>query len=138
MLTINLLNENAQLNDYTIVEAKQYIPNLPFKIKFQILDSETAKRLMAATTPSKMNLIFQQSDGTTLTKAASPMFNPQDMSMWQVSMTATEANNIVGSNFQVLLDMAGDSTLSDLSNASDLRSGMAYNVIQKITFDGEC
>jgi hypothetical protein len=130
MLTIALLNENAQLNDYSIVETKDYIPNLPLKLNIQIGDNETGLRLM--------NLIFQNSDGTELTKAAAAMFNPADMSMWTVSLTASESNAIVGSNFQVVLDMAGDSTLPDLSDATDLRSGMAYSKLSKITFDGEC
>jgi hypothetical protein len=138
MLTIALLNENAQLNDYSIVETKDYIPNLPLKLNIQIGDNETGLRLMAQATPSKMNLIFQNSDGTELTKAAAAMFNPADMSMWTVSLTASESNAIVGSNFQVVLDMAGDSTLPDLSDATDLRSGMAYSKLSKITFDGEC
>jgi hypothetical protein len=129
MLTITLLNDLAQLNNYYTVVAKTYIPNYPLTIKFQIFDSQSTDRLIPATNATA-NCIFQLSDGTELTVAATMLFNPDDRSMWKVQLTADQSNNIVGSNFQVTLDFAGD--------ASDIRVGMALNVLQKISFDGEC
>lgn len=137
MLKIKLLNEQCTLNNFNFVDTKEYIPNLPFKMKVQIQDSETLQRLIPGTS-AKLNAIFQKSDNTELVKSCTMLFNPDDRSMWQISITAVEANEIVGSNIQFDLDFTGDSTTSDLANASDLRSGMAYSVLQKITFDGEC
>ncbi len=137
MLKVKLVDEAATLNNYKNVDVKEYIPNFQFTLNFQILKTETNLRLMPSTS-AKLNVLLQLRDGTSLTKAATMKFNPQDTSMWTVSFNATESNNIVGSNFQVFLDMAGDSTLSDLSNASDLESGMAYNVLSKVQFDGLC
>lgn len=137
MLTIQLIDEQAELNNYYVVETKQYIPNFPFTINLEIFDGENSNRFMP-TVAAKMNLLFQKRDGTTLSKAASPLFNPQDMSMWTVQMSAADSNDIVGSNFQIFLDVTGDSTAPDLSDATELMSGMAYNVISKIQFDGEC
>lgn len=137
MLKIKLINEQAELNNFSYVEVKEYIPNLPFSVKFQIQDSETKQRTIP-NNAAKLNCVFQLRDGTELVKSASKMFSPDDKSMWKVDLSKTESNNIVGGNFQVILDFEGDSTLIDLSNATDLRSGMAYNVLSKIQFDGEC
>lgn len=137
MLKIKLLNEQTTLNNFKHVENKEYIPALPFVIKFQISESETLQRLIP-TTNAKLNVIFQKRDGSELVKAATLLFNPDDRSMWNISISAAEASDIVGSNFQVILDFNGSSTVSDLSNSTDLQSGMAYNLLSKIQFDGEC
>ncbi len=136
MLKIKLLNEKAELNNFNYVEIKEYIPNLPFKLKIQLFDSETAQRLMADTGAS-LNFIFQTREGT-LVKPGTFMFDPSDKSMWEVSITAAESVDIIGGNFQVVLDFDGSSVEADLSDSDDLKSGMAYNVISKIQFDGEC
>jgi hypothetical protein len=129
MLNITLLNDLAELNNYYTVVSKNYIANYPLTLKFQISDNQSQDRLIPSTSAT-MNCIFQNSDGSELTVAASMLFNPDDRSMWQVSLDAAQSNNIVGSNFQVVLDFAG--------NASDIRVGMAINVLAQINFDGEC
>jgi hypothetical protein len=129
MLNITLLNDLAELNNYYTVVSKNYIANYPLTLKFQISDNQSQDRLIPATNATA-NCIFQNSDGSELTIAASMLFNPDDRSMWQVSLDAAQSNNIVGSNFQVVLDFAG--------NASDIRVGMAINVLAQINFDGEC
>ena len=58
--------------------------------------------------------------------------------MWEVSLTAEQSNDIIGGNVQFMLDFQGDSTTPDLADATDLRAGMGYSIIAKVTFDGEC
>jgi hypothetical protein len=137
MLKIKLINEQCTLNNFHFVDVKLYTPNLPFKIKIQILDSETLQRLIPGTS-AKLNAILQVRDGTQITIPGTMIFNPDDRSMWQIAITAVQSNDIVGSNVQFNLDFTGDSTTSDLADASDLRSGMAYSILSKIQFDGEC
>jgi len=137
MLKIKLINEQATLNNFKYFDNKEYIANFPFTIKFQVQDSESIQRLIPSAS-AKLNCIFQKRDSGELSKAASFLFNPDDRSLWTISFSATESNDIVGSNFQVILDFNGSSTLPDLSDSTDLRSGMAYNVISKVQFDGEC
>jgi hypothetical protein len=138
MLKIKLINEQATLNNFHYVETKEYIPNFPFSIKFQIQDSETLMRLIPSV-DAVAQVIFQLRDGTELTKTATLLFTPDDRSIFKVDLSKTESNNIVGGNFQVLLDFNGSASAPpDLSDSTDLRSGMAYNVLAKIQFDGEC
>lgn len=129
MLNITLLNDLAELNNFFTVVSKSYFPNYPLNIKFQISDDQLNDRLIPATTATA-TCIFQNSDGTELTVTASMLFNPDDRSMWQVQLTADQSNNIVGSSFQVVLDFLGDGT--------DIRTGLALNVLALINFDGEC
>lgn len=129
MIAVQLLNDEAALNSFSVIEAKEYVPGDDIKINFQILDPQSGNRLMADGAAT-MQVVFELSDGTELTKDATFLFDAEDKSMWQVELTATDTMNIVGGNFKVVLDFLGDTT--------DIRMGMAYNVLSKITFDGEC
>jgi len=129
MIAIQLLNDEAALNSYSTIEAKEYVPGDDIKINFQISDPQSGNRLMADGAAT-MTVVFELSDGTQLTKDAAFLFDAEDKSMWQVELTAADTMNIVGGNFKVILDFLGDET--------DIRMGMAYNALSKITFDGEC
>lgn len=138
MLTIKLVNEQITLNNFHYVEVKEYIPNSPFSLKVQIGDSETKQRLIPATT-AKLNAVFQKSDGTELTVPATMIFSPDDRSMWKVDVSAANSLLIVGSNVRFDLDFNGSAAAPPiLTDSTDLRVGMAYSILSKITFDGEC
>jgi hypothetical protein len=137
MLKIKLLNEQLTLNNFEYLEVKEYIPNLPLNVKIQIMDSETGQRLIPSTS-AKLIAIFQKRDSTELTVNGAMIFNPDDRSMWTIPLTAVQSNDIIGSNVLIKLDFNGSSTLADLSDSTDLRAGMAYSILAKITFDGEC
>lgn len=129
MLSVKLINEQATLNNFFYPSKKEYTPSEAFTIKFQIFDSETTQRYMGKSA-SVMEVVFQKADGTELTKTASYLFNPDDKSMFSVALTAQESEDIIGSNFKVVLDVNGDD--------SEIKTGMAYNLVSKIVFDGDC
>lgn len=137
MLKVKLINEAATLNNFSFLEIKEYIPNLPLSIKIQIMDSEANLRLIPGTT-AKLNATFQNQDGGELVVAGVMLFNPDDRSLWHINLTSVQSNQIVGSNFRIDLDFNGSSVDADLSDSTDLRSGMGYSLLGKITFDGEC
>lgn len=138
MLKIKLINEQATLNNFNYVEVKEYIAGQALSIKVQITDSETKQRLIPDT-GARLNAIFQKRDGTELKKAGTMLFNPDDRSMWKIDLTSAETTDIIGSNVKFELDFNGSASAPpDLSTSTDLRIGMAYNVLSKITFDGEC
>lgn len=138
MLKIKLLNEQASLNNFSYVEVKEYIAGQPVNLKIQVTDSETKQRLIPAT---NANLIatFQKRDGTELVVAGSMLFNPDDRSMWLIALSGAQTLDIVGANIRIDLDFNGSAAAPPvLSTSTDLRTGMAYNVLSKVTFDGEC
>ncbi len=129
MLHIRLINDQAAVNNFFYVDSKDYVADQDFTIKFQILDEQLNNRLMP-TVDATCKVTFQKSDGSELELTADMLFPDDDRSMWKVDVTAANSLLIVGSNFRVDLDVAGDAT--------DMRTGMAYNVISIITFDGDC
>lgn len=138
MLKIKLVNEQATLNNFKYVEVKEYIAGQPMTLKIQIQDSENKSRLIPDT-EANLTATFQKRDGTELTVQAVMMFNPDDRSMWKISLTGTQTLDIVGSNVRIDLDFNGSAAAAPvLTDSTDLRIGMAYNVMSKITFDGDC
>lgn len=138
MLKIKLINEQATLNNFSFVEVKEYIAGQPMSLKIQIQDSETKQRLIPAAN-ANMIATFQKRDGTELQVAATMLFNPDDRSMWKIELTGPQTLDIVGSNVRIDLDFNGSAAAPPvLTDSTDLRVGMAYNVLSKITFDGEC
>lgn len=129
MLTVKIINNQATLNNFFYVDSISYVAGIAFSIPFEIFDDETKLRLIPATTAT-MTCVFAKSDGTTLTLPATMVFNPDDRSIWTVSISAPNSLLIVGGNFEVILDFLGDGT--------DIRVGFAQNVLDKITLDGEC
>lgn len=129
MISVKLVNDQATLNNYTFEEVKEYVGGEAFSVRFEIFDPQTGNRLIPGSAAT-LNVIVQNSDGTFSTIAAAMMFSPDDRSFWQVDFSTVDSTNLVGANFKVVLDFLGDTT--------DIRTGMAYNVLGKITFDGEC
>lgn len=129
MLKIDLINDQATLNNFSILPNKEYVAGYPLVIKFRISDSDTKLRLIPSTVAT-CTCTFQKSDGTELVKTGTMLFNPDDRSLWSISLTTQDTLDVVGTNMLVKLDMLGDTT--------DIRIGMASNVLSKITFDGEC
>lgn len=129
MLTIKLLNDQATLNNYFYVESKEYIPGKAFKINLQTLDSELKIRFIPSE-DAELTATFQKRDGTELEVEGDLLFGNDDRSTWEIAISDAESLDIVGSNFLVTLDVLGDET--------DIRQGMSYNSLSKITFDGEC
>lgn len=129
MLAIKLIDDQAALNNFKYVEANEYVAGEAIVIKFQIQDPQTLQRLIPGAAGT-MDVIFQNSDGTFTTIAASKLFPSDDRSLWSVPLSGVDTTNLVGSNFKVVLDFLGDTT--------DIRTGMSFNSLSKITFDGEC
>lgn len=138
MLKVKLINEQATLNNFHYVEVKEYIAEQKLVLKIQVQDSETKQRLIPDQA-ANCTATFQKRDGTELQIEGEMLFGDDDRSMWQFELTPADTLEIVGSNVLVELDFNASATAApDLSDSTDLRVGMAYNVLAKITFDGEC
>ena len=129
MINIALLNDQPTLNNYYSITSVQYIPGETVKINFQILDVDAKIRFIPPSAAT-MNVTFKKSDGTDLVKAATKLFDPDDRSIWQVSLDATESPLIIGNNFLVTLDVNGDAT--------EIEQGIGENMLTKNLFEGDC
>lgn len=128
MLSIKLLNQEASINNFFYVGHIEYVPGEAFKVNIQLINKEINQRLIPDNLAT-VDIIFQKTDGTELTKVATKIFGADDKSAWKVSLSAVESSTIIGSNFKVKVT-AYDGT----NNAS----AIAYNVLQRNSFDGAC
>lgn len=129
LISANLLNARATLNDYFQVKSVSYVPGTKFSLKFQIIDVESGNRVMP-TSGALVNVIFYKNDATQLTLAASMMFPSDDRSMWSVDVSASNSLLVNGGNVIITLDPVGD--------ASEVDKGMLYQVLKQVLFDGDC
>lgn len=138
MLKIKLITDESTLNNFEYVENKEYTPGYPLTIKFQVIDTQSDHRLIPED-DANLTATFQTRDGSQLVIEGSMIFGQDDKSMWGIELTAEQSNDIIGSNIFIQLDFDGSAaTPPDLSTSDDLRVGMAYNILSRVTFDGEC
>lgn len=129
MLAIQLINDQATINNFYPVDIKEYIPGQAFTFNFQILDDQSGNRFIP-TNAATCTVTIQNSDGTETDIDAEFLFDDiaaKDHSFFTVSLTGPQATALVGGNFVV--------TVVDGANTY---TGMAVNALAKITFDGDC
>lgn len=129
MLNVLLLNDAPQLNSYFNITSVQYIPGQTVKINIQIQSVDSKIRFIPPTAAT-MTATFKKSDGTDLVITAAMLFNPDDRSLWQIVIPATNSASVVGNNFLISLDVNGDQ--------SDIQQGIGENMLTKNLFEGDC
>lgn len=129
MLEARLLNSDATLNNFKEISQVQYVPGEVLKIVIQLMSPQLdGIRYMPADSGATVDMVFQQSDGTELTKAAS-LVNSLDRSIWTVTLTSTESQAVIGSNIVAVLDELGDDT--------DIKKAILSYSLSKV-FPGDC
>jgi hypothetical protein len=104
MLSVAILNDQPVLNNYFTITSISYIPGESVIINFQFIEPEVDIRFIPGTAAT-CTVTFKLSDGTSLVKAASMLFNPDDRSLWTVSLSTTESAQVIGTNFLATLDV---------------------------------
>lgn len=105
-LTAKLLNSDATLNSWIEISSVDFIPGEQKKIVLQLFELNEALRYMpndAAT----LKLNFNKTDGTTLEKVAAKSFAPDDRSIWNVTLLATETEDLFGGDIVFELTESG-------------------------------
>lgn len=129
MLNVQLLSNDAQLNDYSTISTVQYIPGESVTITFQFLGVENNLRFIPPTTATA-TISFKLNDGTMLVIPATMLFNPDDRSIWQAQITALQSPTIVGSNMLAALDVNGD--------GSNIQQALGQQILSPTYFEGDC
>lgn len=129
MLNVKLINDLPQLNAWFYITSVTYIPGETVKITFQFQELDSNIRYIPGTSAT-CNVSFKVNDGTTLVKAATMLFSPDDRSIWQVNLSSAESLTIVGNNFLAALDVLGDAT--------NIQQAIGNNMLSITLFDGEC
>ena len=122
VLSLQMLNEDASLNNFVGIGSAQFIPGAPVKIVMRLM--QTARDLRyVPDVASTFAMVFKKSDGSTLAKVPT-VLDASDRSLITVSLTGAETTLLIGQNLSVTVtEPSGDSVAqlqSALQNANSL------------------
>lgn len=127
MISAQILNTDATLNNFEELTSAEFIPGEQFRLVIRLLDTTKDLRYVPASS-TILTLILQKTDGTELEKTAT-VLDAGDRSIQYVDISELESEDLLGGNIQLKLDIAGDGT--------NIRKGMIYNGLQKV-ITGDC
>lgn len=127
MLTAQILNSDATLNNFIVTDSKGFIPGEQFDLVVRLRNSELDLRYTPPLT-AIITFTFDNTDGTTLEKISAPV-DSLDISMQKTTIQEAESENIVGGNFSFKIDVLGDGT--------QIKKGIVENGLAKF-IDGNC
>lgn len=121
VLGAKILNSDASLNDFFEISSLDFVPGSQADLVIRLTDLQRGQRYVAPI-GALLSITVNKTDGSTLTKSASPL-DALDRSMWKVTLSSADTTDLLGGNFQFSLDVLGDQTkiISGLVN-NGLRS----------------
>ena len=125
MLDIKLLNSDAQLNNFQVLGSLAYVPGENFRVVVRLFLSQLDIRYIPDA-GATYEFTFKTKSGTDLVIAATEL-DALDRSILYVDLTTTQTMDIIGSNFTVTV-----------TEGSDVKKGVAQNVLEKTLIDGNC
>lgn len=100
-----LINSEAQLNDFFTISNVNFYPGSQLRLSVRLRDAQKNIRYIPLST-STLSAFFNQTDGTELEKTMT-LIDADDRSMWTVTLTGAETENLVGGNVRLELDELG-------------------------------
>jgi len=129
MIAVKLLNSDATLNNFTEQGTLPYMPGENLDVVLRIFNAQRDTRFIPVDPAAEVTFIFMNKDGTALEKEAT-VLDALDRSMWKVTLSQAETENLAGSNIQVKLDETGDGT--------SVRLAVIYSILTRLSISGEC
>jgi hypothetical protein len=123
MLTGKVINSSATLNDFHEIASIEFLSGESKTFKFILFNTQLNIRYVPAS-GATINVVFNNSDGTQLTKAGS--LNTDDRSIVTVSLSTSETEDLIGGNVSFTLTESG--TIS---------KGLMPNSLSKV-IEGAC
>lgn len=124
MIIANLLNPNASLNSFKIINSVEYVPGAPLTLIMQLFDDVEQLRYIPPTT-ARVSAVFNNVDNTTLSVLGTAF--AQDGSMLTFSLSAAQTTNLFGGNILIQVDMQGDGT--------NVQQGIVQNVLGTVALN---
>lgn len=129
MLSGQILNSDAQLNNFVVIGSKSFIPGSQFRLYIRILNDDLGLRYIPAATATR-TITFQNQDGTTFQKLnADITVLTDDRSIMYVDIEESESETLMSGNFSFEIDVAGD--------GNNIMKGIVKNALSRI-LEGEC
>lgn len=115
ILKLQMLNEDATLNNFQDIGSAQFVPETPLKLVMRLLQTQRDLRYVPDVAAT-FSMDFQLSDGTILTKV--PTFlDASDRSLLTVSLTALETELLIGQNLVVTVTEPSGNSVAALPSA---------------------
>jgi hypothetical protein len=124
MITANVLNPNAVLNSFKIVNSLDFVPGSPLKLILQLFDDTEQLRFVPPTS-AIVSIMITQTDNTQLSIVGS--MNPDDRSLVTFQISGLQTTNLFGGNILLSIDLLGDGT--------DIQLGLVENVLSKLALN---
>ena len=125
MLTLKVLNSDAQLNTFLTYSSASLISGEDATIVLRIHDVNKDLRYIP-TTGATFTIDLLNSDGTTLTKTPTNPFT-DDRSIISFDITAAESANLISQNITLSINESGSIKIANLNNG-----------LSKTTLNGSC
>jgi len=128
MLTGQILNSDASVNNFIITDSKGFIPGEQFDLIVRLHNSELDLRYVPATT-AIITFNFNNIDGTSFSKVSAAV-DSGDRSLRKMTISEAESENLQGGNFSFEVDVLGDGT--------EIRKGIVSNGLAKFIEGDDC
>ena len=127
MLSGQVLNSDASLNNFIVTDSKPFIPGEEFDLVIRFINDELDLRYVPPAT-NIATFTFNKTDGTTFTKIAS-VLDSGDRSIVKMTISETESADLLGGNIIFELDING--------NGSVIKKGVVKNALARF-IDAGC
>lgn len=124
MLTARLLNSDASLNNFFEITSLDFVAGSQIDLSLRLFDSQKSIRYVPPATASLK--IFLQTGDIELEKTLS-VISSDDRSMWKVTLTEDDTEEMLGGSVKFELDVAGDGT--------NIQKGIMLNALRRITVE---
>lgn len=115
VLKLQMLNEDAILNNFQVIGSAQFIPGYELKLVMRLMQSARDLRHVPSSAAT-FSMTFLKSDNTTLTKT--PTFlDAGDRSLLTVTLSALETQLLIGQNLSVEMTDGSVVSVASLQNA---------------------
>jgi hypothetical protein len=108
MLTGQLLNSQATINQYTEISNVSFVPGSSVTVILQMIQDQLNIRYFEDNANATIEFTFPGSNGNDVVKAGTFPFN--DRSIIKCVLDSTDTENLQGGNFTFKIDVNGDGT----------------------------
>lgn len=115
MLRAEILNSDATLNSFKVINTLEYIPGSDFTLVLQLTQPQREGLRYVAAAGATMTLHLPKKDGTAQNVAMTAMTG--DSSIWTGDVTAAQSADLASGNATFTLVEGGDTTLGWIENA---------------------
>lgn len=119
MLSAQVLDSEATLNNFEVINSLPFIPGEELALVIRLVQPQRADKLRwVAAAGSTLTVTLPNTDGTSLVVDMASITG--DLSMWSTTLTTDQTENLVGGNFTFELSTAGVITKGYVQNGLNL------------------